>query len=80
MVTTSEPGRLKLTLRCVGSGAKCRRARTVTRTVSAGTGRVSLPSLRPGTWTATATVTDAAGNASRARSLRLRVPRPGYAT
>jgi hypothetical protein len=66
--------------RCVvrtsAHGRRCTRTlarRSVSRLLTGGTQRVSLPRLTAGTWTVTATVTDAAGNASPARHLRVRV-------
>jgi hypothetical protein len=66
--------------RCVARasahGRRCTRTlarRSVSRALGAGTGRVPLPRLGAGTWTVTTTVTDAVGNASRARSLKVRV-------
>ena len=57
-------------------GKTCTRTlarRTVTKTVAAGAGRAGLPRLSNGTWRLRATVTDAAGNQSRERSLTVRV-------
>ena len=57
-------------------GPSCTRTlarRTASHPVVSGTQRVRLPRLSAGTWTLTVVVTDAAGNASRPRRLRLHV-------
>ena len=66
--------------RCVARGRargqRCTRTlarRTVSRSLSAGRGQVTLPRLAAGTWTVTAIVTDIAGNRSSARRLNFRV-------
>jgi hypothetical protein len=66
--------------RCVERGRRrgphCTRTlarRGVSRSLAAGPQRVRLPRLSAGIWTVAATVTDAAGNPSRARHLRIRV-------
>jgi hypothetical protein len=68
--------------RCVAPagvrGRRCTRTvarRVVSTTLGAGAQRVSLPRLSAGTWRLRVVVTDAAGNASRARTLTVRIPR-----
>jgi len=78
IVATDEPGQLRLTLTRTARG-RTLHAPAVVRQLPAGTQRISLAQLREGLWTATATVTDAAGNPSQPSSLRLRA-RPRRAT
>jgi PKD domain len=70
----------RLTLRADESGTltlklsrRGHRARMLGRTIAAGSGHVTLPRLAAGTWTATLSLTDAAGNRSRPARVTVRV-------
>jgi hypothetical protein len=69
---TDEAGRARVDLE-----PDCRHCgrRRVSRTVGVGPARIDVGRLSEGTWRATVTVTDAAGNASRPQTLTLRVKR-----
>src|SRR3954468_23555169 len=70
-VAADEGGRLALRLTRRGH-----RAHRIDRLIGAGVQHIPLPRLSPGTWRATLTVTDAAGNRSREAGLAVRVKRP----
>jgi hypothetical protein len=69
-LTTDEAGRAHVVLAKICRG--CPR-RTVARSLRAGTARIPLGRLSPGTWRLTLTVTDAAGNTSPAAVRIVRV-------
>ena len=82
VVLTKEARGIRRGKRCVArtksGGRACTRRlarRTVTKSLAAGEQRISLPRLSAGNWHVRLEVTDAAGNASRPRTLTVRVTR-----